>query len=247
VKKKLRSSCESVMISVDKAVVSRLKKGEKKFEVLVDPMKALELRRGENIDVDEIIAFPAIYRDVRRGEIVAESELQETFGSTDVYEVAKKIILNGELQFTVEQRRKFAEEKMKEIANIISRRGVNPQTNLPHPPQRILNVMEKAGVHVDPFVDAELQVKKVLESIKPLLPIKFQRVLVRIVIPPQFVGKVYSLLKRNLERFEERWLNDGSLEATMDLPAGIQDELFKKIGDLTKGDFRSEILKRVDV
>ena len=235
------------MVDVDKAVVSRLKKNGKWFEILVDPMKALELKRGKKIDLDEILAIPGVYHDVRKGDTIPQNELQENFGTNDVYQIAKKIITEGELQLTTEQRRKLVEEKIKEIANIISRKGINPQTNLPHPPQRILNSMRKAGVRVDPFMDAELQVKKVVESLKPLLPISFQRVVVRLIIPPQFVGKVYSMLKRSIGNFREKWLNDGSLEATLDLPAGIQDELFMKIGNLTKGNFRSEIIKRVDV
>jgi ribosome maturation protein SDO1 len=48
-------------------------------------------------------------------------------------------------------------------------------------------------------------------------------------------------------KFAENWLNDGSLQATIEIPAGAQDEFFKKIGDLTKGNFKSEIIKRVDL
>lgn len=34
------------MVDVDKAVISRLKKSGKDFEVLVDPIKALEFKKG---------------------------------------------------------------------------------------------------------------------------------------------------------------------------------------------------------
>jgi ribosome maturation protein SDO1 len=235
------------MVDVDKAVVSRLKIGGKKFEILVDPIKALDFKKGKNISLDEILAYPGVYHDVRRGDAIPTSELQESFGTTDVYQISKRILMEGELQFTTEQRRKFVEEKTKEIADIISRRGINPQTNTPHPPQRILNAIEKAGVQIEPFIDAELQVNKVVEAIKPLLPIKFQRVTVQITIPPQHSGKVYSLLKRSVGKFEEQWLNDGSLQVTMDIPAGVQDELFRKIGNITRGDFKSNIIKKVDL
>jgi ribosome maturation protein SDO1 len=235
------------MVDVDKAVVSRLRIGEKKFEILVDPIKALDFKKGKNISLDEILAYPGIYHDVRRGEAIPTNELQESFGTTDVYQISKKILMKGELQFTTEQRRRFVEEKMKEIADIISRRGINPQTNTPHPPQRILNAIEKVGVKIEPFIDAELQVNRVVEAIKPLLPIKFQRVVVQITIPPQYSGKVYSVLKRSVGKFEEQWLNDGSLQVTLDVPAGVQDELFRKIGDVTKGNFKSNIIKKVDL
>jgi len=235
------------MVDVDKAVVSKLKKGEKKFEVLVDPIKALEIKEGKQINLDEVLAYPGIYHDVRRGDVIPESELQENFGTTDVYRIARKIIIDGELQFTTEQRRKFVEDKTKEIADIISRRGINPQTNTPHPPQRILNAMKKVGIHVEPFIDAELQVNKIVESIKPLLPIKFQKVVVRIVIPAQFTGKTYSVLKRTIGKFEDTWLNDGSLQVTVEIPVGAQEDLIRKIGDMTRGNFKYDIVKRVDL
>jgi ribosome maturation protein SDO1 len=235
------------MVDVDKAVISRLKKSGKDFEILVDSMKALEFKKGKQIKLEEVLAYPGIYHDVRKGDAIPSNELQVNFGTTDIYQIAKKILTEGELQFTTEQRRKFVEDKTKEISEIISRRGINPQTNTPHPPQRIINAMEQAGVHVDPFIDTEMQVNKVVESIKPLLPIKFQKVVVEVTISSQFSGKVYSTLKRTFGKFEERWLNDGSLQLIMDIPVGAQEEMFKKIGDLTKGNFKSNIIRKVDL
>lgn len=235
------------MVDIDKAVVSRLKKSGKKFEILVDPEKALDFKGKKGVNIEDVLAYPGIYHDVRRGNAIPESELQMIFGTTNTYEIARKIITEGELQFTTEQRRKFVENKKKEIADIISRRGINPQTNTPHPPQRILNAIEKSGVNIDPLIDAEMQVNGVVESIKSLLPIKFQRVVIRITIPSQFSGKTYPILKRMIGKFNEQWLNDGSLQVTLDIPAGIQDNVFKKIGDVTKGNFKSETIKKVDL
>ena len=88
------------MVDVDKAVVSRLKKGGMKFEVLVDPVKALEVKKGKQINLDEILAYPGVYHDVRRGDAIPEDELQKSFGTVDIYKIAKKILMEGELQFT---------------------------------------------------------------------------------------------------------------------------------------------------
>ncbi len=235
------------MVDINKAIVSRLKKDGKKFEVLVDPDKALNFKKNKDMNIEDVIAYPGIYHDVRRGNAIPENELQIMFGTTDTYKIAKKILNEGELQFTTEQRRNFVENKKKEIADLISRRSINPQTNTPHPPQRILNAIEKSGVNIDPLIDAEIQVSKVAETLKPLLPIKFQRVVIKITIPPQYGAKTYPFLKRTIGKFDEQWLNDGSLQVTLEIPAGIQDEVFKKIGDATKGNFKSEIIKKVDL
>ncbi|MEM7825249.1 MAG: ribosome assembly factor SBDS [Candidatus Aenigmatarchaeota archaeon] len=234
-------------VSIDKAVVSRLFISGRKFEILVDPYKALDLKKGIKINMDEILAYPAIYRDVRSTECVPENELQKFFGTTDIFKVAERIIKEGELQLTTEQRRKMVEQKKNQIANIIAKRGINPQTNTPHPPQRILNAIEKVGVSIDPFIDAELQVDKVLKEIKSLLPIKFQKITLNFKIPPQYSTKVFSMIKRSTEIKSEKWLNDGSLELTVEILAGVQDEIFQKISSLTHGNFESKIMKREDV
>ena len=165
-----------MVVSLDKAVIARLQHSGQRFEILVDPNKALEFKKGTKIDMGEILAYPAIYKDARSTDMVAGQDLQKNFGTTDIFKIAEKIIRNGELQLTTEQRRAMVEQKKTQIANIIARKGINPQTNAPNPPQRILNVMDKAGVSIDPFMDAELQIDKILKAIKVMLPIKFQKV-----------------------------------------------------------------------
>lgn len=197
--------------------------------------------------MSDILAYPAIYKDARSTDMVAEQDLQKNFGTTDVFKIAEKIIKEGELQLTTEQRRNMVEQKRNQIANIIAKKGINPQTNAPHPPQRILNAMDKAGINVDPFVDAELQVDKVVKGIKVILPIKFQKVTFQIKIPPQFAGRVYSVLKTSGSITSEQWLNDGSLSVSIEILGGTQDELFQKISSLTHGSFESKVIKREDV
>jgi len=197
--------------------------------------------------MDDLLAYPAVYKDSRKGEAVSEQDLQKVFGTKDIMKIAERIIKEGELQLTTEQRRKMIEQKKIQIANIISRKGINPQTNTPHPPQRIINAMEQVGVNIDPFLDAELQVDKVLKSIKTILPIKFQKVVLQIKIPPQFSGSAYSVLKSVGSIINEEWLGDGSLLANIEILAGVQDELFQKLSSLTHGNFESKVLKREDI
>jgi len=231
-------------VSLDKAVTSRLTVSGQKFEILVDPNKALEFKKGANIDMSEILAYPAIYRDVRTTDMVAEKDLQKTFGTTDVFKIAAKIIKEGELQLTTEQKRQMVEQKKIQIATLISKRGINPQTNAPHPPQRILNAMDQAGINVDPLVDSEMQIDKVVKAIKIIVPIKFEKVVLQIKISPQFSGRVHPIVKGVGNIQQEQWLNDGSLQITIEILAGVQEELFQKISSLTHGSFESKIIKK---
>jgi len=231
-------------VGVDKAVIVRLQHSGKRFEILVDPYKALEFKRGVKVDMNEILAYPAIYRNVSSTEVVTDDDMQKVFGTTDVLKIAEKIIKDGQLQLTTEQRRDMVEKKRTQIANIISKRGVNPQTNSPHPPQRILGVMDQAGVEIDPFMDAEMQIDKVLKAIKTIIPISLEKVTIQLKIPAQFAGKSYSVLKKYGDVVNEKWLGDGSLQIDIKTLAGIREEMFEKIASLTHGQFESKIVKR---
>jgi len=235
-----------LVVSIEDAIIARLRAGKQKFEILVDPKKALEFKRGLKINLEEALAYPAVYRDARRMDTASMQDLQKVFGCTDVVKIAEKIIKNGELLLTTEQRRQLAEEKRKQIATIISKKAINPQTNTPHPPNRILSAMDQCGVNIDPFLDAEQQIDKVIEKIRLVLPLKFQKITFEFIIPAQFAGKAFSILK-NFGTVKEKWLENGDLQATVEILGGLQDDLFQKISSLTHGNFQSKIVKKEDL
>ena len=228
-------------------MIGRLTVSGQRFEILVDPYKALDFKKGSKLNLDEILAYPAIYHDVRTTKVVSSQDLQKFFGTTDIYKVAERIIREGDLQLTTDQRRQMVEQKKNQIASIISKKGINPQTNTPHPLQRILNAMDQAGVNVDPFQEAEFQVDRVIKEIKTIVPIKFQKIEFQFKIAPQFAGRAFQVLKGIGVVKQEHWLNDGSLQVAVEVLAGLQDELVQKISNLTHGQFESKILKREDV
>lgn len=234
-------------VDVGKAVICRLKHSGQKFEILVDSKKALEFKKGAKIDLNDVLAYPSIYKDVSSTDVVAEHDLQKIFGTTDIFKIAEKIIKDGELQLTTEQRKEMLEQKRAQISEIISKRSINPQTNTPHPPQRVLNAMDKAGVILDPFMDAELQVDRVVKALKTLLPISFQRVTIAIRVQPQYAGRVYSILKSSGTITKEQWLDDGSLQVEIEVLGGMQQDFFDKVASLTHGSFESKIVKKIDI
>ena len=233
-------------ISIEKAVISRLTVSGQKFEILVDPNKAMDFKSGKTISMEDVLAYPVIYKDVKASETMSEHELQRVFGTTDANIIAGEIIKKGEIQITTEQRRQMVEQKRNKIVSLIARRGINPQTNTPHPEQRILNAMQQGSMNIDPFIDAELQLDKIVESIKKFIPIKFQNVVVQVKIPPQFAGKSFTALKASGKLLGEQWLGDGSLQAEIQILAGALDEFIQKMSNLTHGNFESKVIKRED-
>ena len=125
------------MVSLDEAVTARLKRGSKHFEILVESEGALAYKRGEEVNLEDILAVETIFEDANRGDRAAESDIIKSFETTDLSAIAALILKNGELQLTAEQRRCMLEEKKRKVIYTISKNAINPQTRTPHPPARL--------------------------------------------------------------------------------------------------------------
>src|SRR3990170_6034250 len=147
-------------------VIARVEKAGEKFEVLVKPDAGQRLRDGKEVDLLAEMAIDQIFRDAHKGSKASEEKMTETFGTSEVLDVAGQIIKKGEIQLTTEQRRQMLEAKRKQIVQYIAANAINPQTGAPHPPARIEIAMEEAKVHVDPFKGLEEQVKDVLDALR---------------------------------------------------------------------------------
>ena len=161
-------------ISVEDSVIARITKGGERFEILVDPHKALEVKAGKEVPLDDLVVSREIYEDSGKGLRASEDKINKAFGTNDVKTIVYKIIKRGDVQLTTEQRREIAESKRKAIAAIIAKEGINPQTGLPHPIDRIERSMEEAKVKIQLELDAEQQVESTLEAIQSIIPIKFE-------------------------------------------------------------------------
>ena len=131
------------MVSVEKAVIARLHKKGVNFEILVDPDKSLEMKRGGAVAVEDVLAAQEIFKDAHKGERASAQDLEDCFSTADIMKVAEAIVKHGVIQLTTEQKHHMIEEKRKQIADIISKQGIDPKTKTPHPPQRILNAMDQ--------------------------------------------------------------------------------------------------------
>jgi len=232
------------MISLDKAVIARYQSGELTFEILVEPENAYKLKRGENVSIENVIASRDVFSDSKKGLRASDSDLNKVFGSNNFEKILAKIIKDGEIQLTTEQKRKMQEDKTKQIVNMIAKNAVDPRTHAPHPPQRIEKALEQARIHVDPFKSAQEQVEGALKAIRPILPIKFEIVRIAVKIPPEHAPRVFSVLKE-YKTIKEEWASDGSLLAMIEIPAGIQGDFFDKLNKMTAGNNETKIVERL--
>ncbi len=222
------------MVSLDKAVIARYKSKDHHFEILVDGVLAMELKHGKEINVRDVLAVEEIFKDAKKGEKASEEAMKDVFGTDDVFKVAEEIIKHGEVQLTTEYRRKLTEEMRKRIISYIAKNAMDARTKTPIPPQRIELAMEQAKVHIDPFKPEEKQIEEIINKLRPFIPISFERKKILVKIPPQYTGKAYGILKE-FGMSNEEWLNDGSLQARLTLPAGLVSDFYDKINHLTHG------------
>ncbi|MBL7147862.1 MAG: ribosome assembly factor SBDS [Nanoarchaeota archaeon] len=227
-------------MDIEKAVVAKLNIRGNVFEILVDCEHALKFKRGEDVNLDDVLATNDIFKDIKKGEHA--SNLAKFFNTEDKKEIAKQIIKKGEIQLTAEYKQKLRDEKKKKIINLIHANAVNPENNLPHPITRIEIAMHDAKVKIDEFKSAEEQIKDVIDKLRPIIPIKYEVREIAVKIPAQYSGKSFSVLKRYGKMLKEEWGNDGSLLVALEIPGGLQMELIDKLNDLTKGSVDVKIM-----
>jgi ribosome maturation protein SDO1 len=221
----------------------RYQHGGDKYEILVDPDKGLSYKKGEPIDIANVILIDTIFTDANKGEKASESELKAAFKTSDPLEVAKIMFEKGTFLLTAAQRKEMNEQKLRQIITIISRTYVDPATKLPHPPTRIENAMEEVRFNVDPFKSAEEQVKDLVQLLRPILPMSSENIQLALKVPPEHAAKCYGIVKNYGEIKRDEWQKDGSWVAVLELPAAMQLELLDKLGKATQGNLQSKILK----
>ena len=223
------------MVNLDDAIVARLETHGETFEILLDPSAMNLLKADKEIDLLEYLAVEDVFNNARKGTRPAEDKIREAFGTSEIKEIAEKIISKGEVQITAEQRKEMQQAKRQQVITYISANAINPQTKLPHPPTRIEMALEEARFHADPFKSVDKQVEEAMKLLRPLLPIKFEKTKVAIKMKGDDYGKCYDdLIHFGLVEKEE-WQADGSWIGVIEIPAGLIDELRVKIGNKTKG------------
>lgn len=239
----MRPSKDRQRRGADEHVVARLVIGGNHFEVLVEPNAVQALKDGHEVDLRESLAQDHIFKDAKKGDKISEEFLQKEFKTDDIYAIAKEIILKGEVQVTTDQRRAMVETKRRQIVDYISRNAINPQTGAPHPPQRIEAAMEEAKCHIDPFRSLESQTEEVLGKLRPLLPIRLEKVKVRVKVPAALYPKVIGELKGMGAMSGEDWAADGTWNVVVEIPGGLQTDLLERIRAKTKGQAETSVVK----
>ena len=219
--------------------IARIKQDGKHFEILVDLDKAINFKKTSK--GNDFLEIERVFTDSKKGLVPSVNDLKKAFGTDDIYEVAQKIVKNGEIQTTQDFRDEEKEKKMKQIVDFISRNTLNPTTKMPHTPDRIKKAIEEAHINIK-NTGIESQIQDIIQEISKILPISLETKKVKIIIPSIHTGKVYGLVAQYKE--EENWLSNGDLEIIASVPAGMVMDFYDKLNSATHGAVITEEVKK---
>ena len=227
----------------DRYTIARITHDGDHFEILTKPEPALAYRLGKTTTVSQVLATETIFTDAGKGTKASEERLQAVFGTIDPLKIAEVILKKGTLQLTTEQRKQLVEDKRKQIVSFISRECIDPKTNLPHPPLRIEQAMKEIHYSIDPHKAVEEQSKEIIKLLRPVIPLKMEKITVEVHVPAEHASKVYGTVKGYGTLKKDQWLADGSWSAAVEMSAGLYEPFLDKLGKMTRGNIEAKLVK----
>jgi len=222
------------------STISRLTLHGEKFEIIVAPDPALNFKLTGKGDVRKILLVDEVYSDSKKGLRVPSEKLRKFFGTTDVYVIAEKILKEGDLQLTGEQRRRMIESKRQQIVAMLSKLLLEPSSGNPIPSLRIEQSLSQTGVSIDPFKPPEEQVKNVVKALRKVLQFKVNEVVLTLTCAQTLSNDVYGFANSIGEVDQTRVQKDKSVKITVRVPSVTMsyflENLGKKYGDQVKVD-----------
>jgi ribosome maturation protein SDO1 len=215
--------------------IARINKNGLHFEILVDMDDALKFKKGESDYLD--LAIERIFTDIKKGNVASNDDLEIAFKNTDPLKIGKIIVKEGDILVDQEHRSEEKEKQIKQVVDFLARNATDPQSGNPISSERIKSALEEAHVNIK-NISIENQIQDILNQIGKIIPIKIETKKVKLHIPALQTGKVYGLIQQYKEK--ENWLDDGSLEAIVKIPAGLIMDFYDKLNSLTRGSVLTE-------
>jgi len=220
-------------------VEARIRVKEKHYEISVDLDEAIKVKNAQG-DITVALQSQQIFYDLKKGTVASQSDLQSAFGTSDVYEVAKKIIVSGEVQKNQEFRDEERDKKVRQVVGLIVKNATD-QHGRPYTEERIRSSLQEIHYNFDNR-PPEQQMLDVIHKLKEKIPIKIETKRFKLTIPAQFTGSAYGLVQEYKE--SEEWLPNGNLQVILNIPAGLAIDFFDKINSVSHGAIQSEDLAK---
>ncbi len=220
------------------SVTARMKVKGKHYEIDVNLDEALKLKAGKG-NIFSALLSNQIFYDLKKGNIASQKDLMDAFGTSEINEIAKKIIISGEVQKTQEFRDEEKEKKIKQVVMLIVKNATD-QNGRPYTEERIRTAIHEVHYSFDNR-PIEKQMSDVIDKIKEIIPIKIETKKIKLKVPARYTGQTYGMLQEFKE--SEEWLSNGDLEVVMNIPAGLILDFYDKINSATHGAIQSSEMK----
>lgn len=218
----------------------RLNVGKSHFETMVDLEAAMNLRKGQQVNISEIIRDTTIWTDLKKGMRAGKNEIENAFGTTEFPLIVEKMVKRGDIEVTQEFRDEAIEQKRKQIIDFLIKNAIDVRTNRPFTPDMIENSLKQAGARINKQ-PIEKQIKSIIESLTKIIPIKIESKKIKVIIPASHTGRAYGIVQEYKE--SENWLGNGDLEIILNIPVGIQTEFYDKLNSITHGSAITQEIK----
>ena len=216
------------MVSLDDAVVARLEKGGKRYEILVDPELVDQFKSdSSSVSLDDLLATDEVWHDAKGGERPTEEKILSTFGTTELLDCVTNILSNGSIQLTTLQRRQMIADKRQQIITEISRTAIDPRSKAPHPATRIELALDELRWNPDPFLSVERQIKDAITVLRPVIPLSFETIKLAFRVSGSAYGSVQREVRSDV--IKEEWLSNGDWAFVVEIPAGMKGEYLSKV------------------
>ncbi len=220
--------------------IARLRIGKMTFETMVDMDSAMKLKKGEEVNINDVIRDNEIWTNLKQGMRPGKDELENAFGTTDVATIVEKIAKKGEIEVSQEFRDEAVEQKRKQIIDFLVRNAIDSRTGRPFTPEMVGDSLKQAGAKIDKQ-PIEKQIKGIMESLTKIIPIKIETKKVKVIVPAMHTGKAYGIVQEYKET--ENWLGNGDLELILNIPIGVQMDFYDKLNSVTHGSAVTEEMK----
>ena len=221
------------MVNLDSAVVARLEKGGKRYEILVDPELVDSFKSDPtSVSLDDLLATDEIWHDARGGERPTEEKIISTFGTIELLDCVTAILTKGSIQLTTVQRRQMISDKRQQIITEISRTAIDPRSKAPHPATRIELALDELRWNPDPFLSVERQIKDAVKVLRPVIPLSFETIKLAFRVSGSAYGSVQREVRSDV--IKEQWLDNGDWAFVVEIPAGMKGSTSQRLQNETQ-------------
>lgn len=223
--------------------LARYQVKDKRFEIIVNPDKALNYKLGVITDITGILVHEIIFSDSKKGKKASNEDIMKVFDTNNINEITKYIIEKGELLIKAEQRKELIAINKRKIVAYISKNCIDTRTKAPIPPIRVEQAFDEINLRIDPFMNLTEEMPNIIKTFRETLPLRQQTTLLEIKIPAIYAGKAIGYVKRIGDTIEEEWMTDGSYQVKTMIPSGTKNEVMNTLGNLTSGVAQMEIIE----